>query len=239
MVNEPGTIAPRPGRPPGCAGGVGGPNSAEIRIIRFVFDSVIIVQGLAATFMQRCFSFFLTVLLGAPPAVAQKAGPSREPDVPYIPTTETAVRAMLELANVKSSDIVYDLGCGDGRIVIAAAKSYGARGVGIDIDPARIREARKYARQAGVESRVEFREQDLFQANFREATVVTLFLLPAINQRLLPQLQALKPGTRIVSNTFAIGGWKPVREIVVKDDPADDYYFGSHRLLLWIVPERK
>jgi SAM-dependent methyltransferase len=179
------------------------------------------------------------VFLTASLALAQKAGPSREPDVPYIPTTEIAVKAMLELAAVTSSDVVYDLGCGDGRIVIAAAKSYGARGVGIDIDPMLIRDAKKNARQAGVEKRVKFREQDLFLANFREATVVTLFLLPAINKRLLPQLEALKPGTRIVSNTFEIGGWKPVREIVVKDDPADDYYFGSHRLFLWIVPERK
>jgi SAM-dependent methyltransferase len=189
--------------------------------------------------MQRSLSFFLAVLLSASLTAAQKAGALREPDVPYIPTTETAVKAMLELAQVKSSDIVYDLGCGDGRIVIAAAKSYGARGVGIDIDPERVREAKKNARQAGVESRVEFREQDLFQANFRDATVVTLFLLPAINKRLLPQLEALRPGTRIVSNTFEIGGWKPVRDIMVKDDPADNYYFGSHRLLLWIVPERK
>jgi len=188
---------------------------------------------------QKSFGYLVAVLVSASIALGQKAGPSREPDVPYIPTTETAVKAMLELAAVKSSDIVYDLGCGDGRIVIAAAKSYGARGVGIDIDPALIREAKKNARQAGVEKRVEFREQDLFLANFREATVVTLFLLPAINKRLLPQLEALKPGTRIVSNTFEIGGWKPVREIVVTDDPADDYYFGSHRLFLWIVPERK
>jgi SAM-dependent methyltransferase len=189
--------------------------------------------------MRRPFHFFLAALLGASLAVAQKASPSREPDVPYIPTTEVAVKAMLELAEVKSSDIVYDLGCGDGRIVIAAAKRYGARGVGIDIDPVRIREARKNARLAGVERRVEFREQDLFQANFREATVVTLFLLPAINKRLLPKLEALKPGTRIVSNTFEIDGWKPVRKMGVKDDPDDDYYFGSRRLLLWIVPERK
>ena len=188
---------------------------------------------------QKSFGYLVAVLVSASIALGQKAGPSREPDVPYIPTTEIAVKAMLELAAVKSSDVVYDLGCGDGRIVIAAAKSYGARGVGIDIDPALIREAKKNARQAGVEKRVEFREQDLFLANFREATVVTLFLLPAINKRLLPQLEALKPGTRIVSNTFEIGGWKPVREIVVTDDPADDYYFGSHRLFLWIVPERK
>jgi SAM-dependent methyltransferase len=189
--------------------------------------------------MQRSPEIFVTVLLSASLVFAQKAGPPREPDVPYIPTTETAVKAMLELAAVKSSDIVYDLGCGDGRIVIAAAKIYGARGVGIDIDPARIREAKKSARQAGVEKLVEFREQDLFQANFRQATVVTLFLLPVINKRLLPQLEALKPGTRIVSNTFEIGDWKPAREIVVQDDPDDEYYFGSRRLFLWIVPQAR
>jgi len=188
----------------------------------------------------RRISFgFVVTLLFASLVLAQKVVRSRTPDVPYIPTTVTAVKAMLELADVKRSDIVYDLGCGDGRIVIAAAKRYGARGVGIDIDPVLVREAKGNARQAGVEKLVEFREQDLFQANFREATVVTLFLLPAINKRLLPQLEALKPGTRIVSNTFEIGEWKPVREIVVEDDPNDDYYFGSHRLFLWIVPERK
>jgi len=188
----------------------------------------------------RRISFgFVVTLLFASLVLAQKVVRSRTPDVPYIPTTETAVKAMLELADVKRSDIVYDLGCGDGRIVIAAAKRYGARGVGIDIDPVLVREAKRNARQAGVEKLVEFREQDLFQANFREATVVTLFLLPTINKRLLPQLEALKPGTRIVSNTFEIGEWKPVREIVVEDDPNDDYYFGSHRLFLWIVPERK
>lgn len=192
-----------------------------------------------ARVMRTSFGFIVAAVLSVSLALAQKAGPSRKPDVPYIPTTETAVKAMLELAGVKRSDIVYDLGCGDGRIVIAAAKSYGARGVGIDIDPVLVREAKKNARHAGVERRVEFREQDLFRSNFREATVVTLFLLPAINRRLLPQLEGLKPGTRIVSNTFEIGDWKPVREIVVKDDPDDDYYFGSHRLFLWIVPERK
>jgi len=145
----------------------------------------------------------------------------------------------LRLAKVRSSDVVYDLGCGDGRIVIAAARGYGARGVGIDIDPERIREAKENARRAGVENRVEFRQQDLFQAEFRDATVVTLFLLPALNKRLRPQLEALKPGTRIISNTFEIGDWKPAREIVVKDDADDVYYFGSRRLFLWIVPKRQ
>jgi SAM-dependent methyltransferase len=189
--------------------------------------------------MRRSCGPVIAALLAASLALAQNAGPSREPDVPYVPTTETAVKAMLQLAGVRSSDVVYDLGCGDGRIVVAAAKDYGARGVGIDIDPERIREAKENARRAGVENRVEFREQDLFQSDFREATVVTLFLLPAINRRLRPQLEALKPGTRIVSNTFEIGDWKPAREIVVKDDADDAYYFGSRRLFLWIVPKGK
>jgi methylase of polypeptide subunit release factors len=126
---------------------------------------------------RRSSVFLITVLMGASLAFAQDAAASREPDVPYIPSTETAVKAMLKLARVRHSDIVYDLGCGDGRILIAAAKNFGARGVGIDIDPVRIREAKKTARLAGVENRVEFREQDLFQSDFREATVVTLFLL--------------------------------------------------------------
>ena len=189
--------------------------------------------------MRSSSLLLITVLLSAPLALAQKAVPSRKPDVPFIPTTETAVKAMLRLAAVKRSDVVYDLGCGDGRIVIAAAKNYGAHGVGIDIDPVLIREARKNARQAGVEKLVEFREQDLFHANCREATVVTVFLLPALNRRLRPQLEALQPGTRVISNTFEIGDWKPAREIVVKDDANDDFYFGSRRLLLWIVPGRR
>ncbi len=189
--------------------------------------------------MRRSFGLLPAALLAAAFALAQNAGPAREPDVPYVPTTETAVKAMLQLAKVRSSDVVYDLGCGDGRIVIAAAKDYGARGVGIDIDPERIREAKEKARRAGVENRVEFREQDLFRSDFHEATVVTLFLLPAINKRLRPQLEALKPGTRIISNTFEIGDWKPAREVIVKEDAGDAYYFGSRRLFLWIVPKRK
>ena len=189
--------------------------------------------------MQRSSSLVIAAFLGSSLALAQNAGTSREPDVPYVPTTETAVKVMLRLARVRRTDVVYDLGCGDGRIVIAAAKNFGAHGVGIDIDPVRIREARENARQAGVGNRVEFREQDLFQSDFREATVVTLFLLPAINRRLLPQLEALKPGTRIVSNTFEIGDWKPTRELVVKSDAHDDYYFGSRHVFLWIVPRSK
>src|SRR5215472_12341103 len=123
---------------------------------------------------------FAVLVLGVSLAVAQ-SDRKRQFDVPYVRTTGEAVRAMLKLADVKNTDIVYDLGCGDGRIVIAAAKFYGARGVGIDIDPDRIREAKANAKKAGVENLVRFEENDLFQANFREATVVTPFLLRSIN----------------------------------------------------------
>ena len=168
-------------------------------------------------------------------ATAQTTAPRREPDVPYVPTTEAAVQAMLKLGDVKKTDIVYDLGCGDGRIVIAAAKGLGARGVGIDINPVRIGEAKENARKAGVEKLVRFEENDLFEADIHEATVVTIFLLPNINLKLRPKLlQDLKPGTRIVSNTFDMGDWKPEKEVIVPDTEADAYL--SHRLYLWTVP---
>jgi SAM-dependent methyltransferase len=169
-------------------------------------------------------------------AAAQSTPTREKPEVPYVPTTDEAVQAMLKLAGVKKTDIVYDLGCGDGRIVIAAAKTYGARGVGIDIDPQRIREARENAQKAGVENLVRFEENDLFKADFREATVVTLFLLPTVNLRLRPKLlQDLKPGTRIVSNTFDMGDWTPEKVDTLGD--VDDFSL-SQKFYLWIVPER-
>jgi ubiquinone/menaquinone biosynthesis C-methylase UbiE len=137
--------------------------------------------------------------------------------------TDEAVKAMLKLADVKRSDIVYDLGCGDGRIVIAAAKEYGAHGVGIDINPERIQEAKANAKRAGVENLVRFEENDLFDADIHEASVVTLFLLSSVNLKLRPKLlKDLKPGTRIVSNTFDMGDWKPDKELTL-DDTGDDW----------------
>jgi SAM-dependent methyltransferase len=168
-------------------------------------------------------------------AAAQTA---RKPDVAYVPTTNDAVEAMLRLADVTSSDTVFDLGCGDGRIVIAAAKLRGARGVGIDIDPVRVSESRANAKKAGVEKRVRFEENDVFEADIHEATVVTLFLLPELNVKLLPKLlRDLKPGTRIVSNTFDMGDWQPAKEVTVGNPDEVGHPF-SHRLYLWIVPAR-
>lgn len=157
-----------------------------------------------------------------------QAAPTRTPDVVYVPTPVPVVNEMLRLANVKSNDVVYDLGSGDGRIVIAAAQERGASGVGIDINPDRIREANRNAQKAGVSDRVQFRQQDLFQTDFSKATVVTLYLLPELNVKLRPKLlRELKPGTRIVSHAFDMGDWKPQQ--VVEVDGRTVYY--------WVVPE--
>ncbi|MBL8237914.1 MAG: class I SAM-dependent methyltransferase [Bryobacterales bacterium] len=185
--------------------------------------------------MLRRSLFAIAALL---PLAAQEAK-TRQPDVPYVPTTEVAVREMLKLAKVQKSDVLYDLGCGDGRIVIEAAKQFGTRGVGIDIDPQRVKEARANAKAAGVEHLVRFEEKDLFEADFREASVVTLFLLPRINLKLKPKLlQDLKPGTRVVSNTFDMGDWKAEKEASLAE--SDDEYTGlSQKFFLWIIPEGK
>ncbi len=168
-------------------------------------------------------------LMALAPLRAQKA-PVRHPDVRYEPSTPEQVQEMLRLAGVKKSDIVYDLGSGDGRIVIAAAKEYGARGVGIDIDPQRTDEAEANAKAAGVTRLVKFRTDDLFEANVSEATVVMLYLWPWINLKLRPKLlKELKPGTRIVSHYHDMGDWPPEKKIEV----------GGHFIFLWTVPPQK
>lgn len=143
--------------------------------------------------------------------------PARDPDVPFVPTRQQVVDEMLRLANVKRGELLYDLGCGDGRIVITAAQKFGARGVGVDINPQRISEARANARSAGVEKQVEFRVGDLFETDVRDANVVTLYLLPEVNLRLKPRLRSqLKPGSRVVSHDFSMGeDWPAERTVKV------------------------
>ena len=157
-------------------------------------------------------SFAIIAALVAPSSAQQAAPvPLRSPDVIFVPTPQEVVDAMLTLAKVGPSDVVYDLGSGDGRIPITAAKTHGARGVGIDIDPQRIREATENLKTAGVADKVRFLNQDLFTTNISEATVVTLYLLPSLNLKLIPKLNAeLKPGTRVVSHAFDMGGIKPI-----------------------------
>lgn len=160
--------------------------------------------------MLRAVALAALLVFGSP-LVAQ---PGRAPDVMFVPTPQEVVDDMLCLAGVKKGDVVYDLGSGDGRIPITAARRFGVRAVGIDIDPDRIREANENARKAGVSHLVEFRNEDLFLANWREATVITLYLLPELNLRLRPRLlKELKPGTRIVSHQFDMGDWKPDKKL--------------------------
>jgi cyclopropane fatty-acyl-phospholipid synthase-like methyltransferase len=150
------------------------------------------------------------MLLFSIAAVPQQDTAQRTPDVFYVPTPQDVVDAMLQLAHVTPNDVVYDLGSGDGRIPITAAQKYGARGVGIDIDPVRIQEARENAKLANVTEKVTFLNQDLFESNISDATVVTLYLLPSLNEKLMPKLKKeLKPGTRVVSHAFSMGTWEP------------------------------
>jgi len=153
-------------------------------------------------------------------------------DVPFVPTPTEVVDEMLRLADVKAGDVLYDLGCGDGRIVIAAAKRFGIRAVGIDIDPVRITESNANAAAAGIDGKVRFIQQDLFEADFKDATVVTMYLLTSVNRRLRPKLLAeLKPGTRLVSHSFDMGEWKPDKTSIVTTS------YGDQRVVyFWVVP---
>lgn len=173
--------------------------------------------------------FVLAGLGGLAAAGCSTAGLHQVP--PYLPTPLPVVDAMLQLAAVRQDDVVYDLGCGDGRIVIAAARDYGARGFGVDVDPALIDAANASARAAGVASRARFAVQDLFKTDLSEATVVTLYLYPDMNARLLPKFRSeLRPGTRIVSHQYRMGDWDPDRSEAPRADGR------PHPIFLWVVP---
>ena len=170
------------------------------------------------------------VLAFLTPAMAQDgvSRPARKLDVWYVPTTAEVLDRMLDMAKIRVTDVVYDLGCGDGRIVIAAARKYGVRAVGIDLDPARIREARANAKAAGVEALVTFTVGDLFKSDLREASVVTLYLLPKLNRQLMPKLFAeLRPGARVLSHDWDMGkDWPPDQQLKL----------GSDNIFLWVMP---
>jgi len=162
----------------------------------------------------------------APAAKPQKE--LRAPDVIFVPTPHEVVDAMLKVAKVGKDDVLYDLGSGDGRIPITAAQKYGiARGVGIDINPQRIKEANENLRKAGVGERVRFVNADLFESDLSDATVITLYLLPELNLKLLPKLlKEVKPGTRIVSHAFDMGTWKPEQSLDI----------GGRKVYFWMIP---
>lgn len=171
----------------------------------------------------------LLAALAFPAAAQQSQAPTREPDVIFVPTPQDVVDGMLKLAGVGPKDVVYDLGCGDGRTVVTAVKKFGAaRAVGVDIDPERIAESNATAKEAGVTDKVKFILGDLFEADIKEATVVTLYLLTSLNQKLRPKLwRDLKPGTRIVSHAFDMGDWQPE-----KTEDVD-----GRKIYFWTIPK--
>ncbi len=164
--------------------------------------------------------------------VEQKSAAARKPDVIFVPTPNDVVDKMLELANVKKADVVYDLGCGDGRIVIAAAKKFGCRAIGYDIDPKRIEESQENVKTSHVEKLVKIEQKDIFTLDLSPASVVTLYLLPKLNVKLIPQLKKLKPGSRIVSHDFPMNGIEPdqVVELASEEDGSE------HTIYLWTTP---
>jgi tRNA G37 N-methylase Trm5 len=167
--------------------------------------------------------FTLAVALAMACRTSSAPAVQRPTLAPYVPTPQDVVDRMLTVAQVTSNDVVYDLGSGDGRIVITAAKKYGARGVGIDIDPERIAESRRNAREAGVTGLVEFRRGDILQADVSKATVVTLYLVSSANLKLRPLLTRQLPvGTRVVSHAFGMGDWVPEKVERFKDSQGDD-----------------
>jgi ribosomal protein L11 methylase PrmA len=181
---------------------------------------------------SRLLALVVAISVASAPAVfaqAPQEAPTRRPDVIFVPTPEEVVEAMLQVANVTKNDIVYDLGCGDGRIPVTAAKKYGARGVCIDIDPQRIKEANENVAKNDVGSLVRVMNADLFATDLSEATVVTLYLLPSLNVKLMPKLmKELRPGTRIVSHAFDMGDWKPEKEMDVN----------GRKVYYWTIPKR-
>jgi SAM-dependent methyltransferase len=159
---------------------------------------------------------------------AQIDGPARRPDVPYVPTPPEVVDAMLKAANITKNDVLYDLGSGDGRIVIRAAKDYGTTGIGIDINPQLVEQARQNAAKEKVSDKATFKVGDLFEEDLSKATVITLYLLPDVNLKLRPKLLELKPGTRIVSHAFNMGDWKPDKVIDIN----------GRTVYFWRIPEK-
>jgi SAM-dependent methyltransferase len=189
-----------------------------------------------AMMQSRTRSIFLFLVLAAPlAALAQE----KDLDTPYVPTPQVVVSRMLELAQIKPGDTVIDLGSGDGRLVIAAAQKYGARGFGVELDPRLVQRSNEAAARAGVADRVKFLQQDLFQTDFHQANVLTLYLLPDVNMALRPKiLEELKPGTRIVSHDYGMREWLPDAQEII---PAPDKTVGARKesmVYLWVVPAK-
>ena len=191
-------------------------------------------------------SIVIALILSVSPALrgqdtAQPKAPAdggkklRAPDVVFVPTPQEVVDKMLELAQVKKTDVLYDLGCGDGRIVVTAAKKYGCKATGYDIDPERIKESLENVEKNNVGSLVEIKQQDIFELDLSKADVITLYLLPRLNVKLIPQLEKLRTGSRIVSHDFRMKGVKPDKVVRVTSEDEND----EHSIYLWTTPLKK
>lgn len=206
-------------------------------------------KSVALPALMMCLSLFVQACGGGGQRAASEMPPSNvpaptpesppvgetaaTPEVPFVPTPQRVVDEMLRVAKVGKDDVLYDLGSGDGRIVITAARQFGTRGIGVDIDPRRISESNQNAEREGVTDRVQFQERDLFEMDLSEATVVTLYLLPNVNMRLRPKLlRELRPGARVVSHNYDMGDWKPNRTIDMSKEG------GHHIVYYWVVPDR-
>ena len=178
--------------------------------------------------------------LGAAAAILCAAAPawSGEPSVPYVPTPQDVVERMLQIARVGPSDYVIDLGSGDGRIVVTAARKFGARGFGVDLNPERIRESNENARKAGVTDKVAFYQRDLFETDLSQATVITMYLLPRVNLELRPKLLDLRPGTRVVSHDFSMDDWKPDTHVSMESKDRWSGAGGKSEIFFWIIPAK-
>lgn len=195
---------------------------------RIAFLSRVGLAGLAALVAA-------VLVLNPSPVHSDDKGEKKRPDVIYVPTPQEVVEKMLELAEVKKGDVVYDLGCGDGRIPVTAAKKYGCKAFGFDIDPARIKDSNENVKKNNVGDLVTIKEQDIFQLDLSPANVVTLYLLPSLNVKLIPQLEKLKPGSRIVSHSFDMAGVKPKKVVKFKPSPDDS----ERTIYLWVTPLEK
>jgi tRNA G37 N-methylase Trm5 len=180
----------------------------------------------------------LLAVFGALAPVQADDQPKRKPDILYVPTPQAVVDKMLELAEVKKDDIVYDLGCGDGRIPVTAARKYGCKAWGYDIDPERVRDSLANVKKNKVENLVTIEEKDIFTLDLSKANVITLYLLPSLNVKLIPQLEKLKPGSRVVSHDFDMRGCKPKNKVELKAK-SDEGTEREHTIYLWVTPFEK
>ncbi len=199
-------------------------------------------KHLTAALLTLPFLAFASLAADTPrSAETEQQAPAKRPDVIYVPTPQPVVDKLLEMAEIKKGDVVYDLGCGDGRIVVTAAKKYGVKAIGFDIDPERIKESLANVKSNKVENLVTIKQADIFTLDLREANVVTLYLLPELNVRLMPQLEKLKPGSRIVSHDFDMRGAKPAQTVQLgaPSSQESDQDTGEHTIYKWVVPWEK